>query len=157
MCDTLVSQTDDGVLFAKNSDRDPNEAQLLEWHPPRRSGPASTVRATWIEIPDAPEETATGDEPILVTGAVVAPVKLHAPTPGYTEAARRVRIQGTVILQAVIDREGRIRELEVLKSLPFGLTEQAVSTVRDWTFEPATLGGLPVTVRFNLSIRFQLQ
>ncbi|MFI5043412.1 MAG: peptidase U34 [Acidimicrobiales bacterium] len=51
MCDTLVSLTGDGVLFAKNSDRDPNEAQGLEWIAAADHPPASRVRCTWIEIP----------------------------------------------------------------------------------------------------------
>ena len=44
MCDTLVSLTDDGVLFAKNSDRDPNEAQVLRWYPARRHSAGSGRR-----------------------------------------------------------------------------------------------------------------
>lgn len=53
MCDTLVSLTDDGILFAKNSDRDPNEAQLLRWVPAADHGPDSRVACTWISIPQA--------------------------------------------------------------------------------------------------------
>ncbi len=51
MCDTLVSLTDDGVLFAKNSDRDPNEAQVLRWHAAADHEPGSDVACTWITIP----------------------------------------------------------------------------------------------------------
>ncbi|MFP3900236.1 MAG: carcinine hydrolase/isopenicillin-N N-acyltransferase family protein [Acidimicrobiia bacterium] len=51
MCDTLVSLTGDGVLLAKNSDRDPNESQVVEWHPAADHPPGTSVRATWIEIP----------------------------------------------------------------------------------------------------------
>ncbi len=56
VCDTLVSMTPDGVLFAKNSDRDPNEAQLPRWYPAtdhrtaQGTGPAE-VECTWISIP----------------------------------------------------------------------------------------------------------
>jgi secernin len=51
MCDTLVSITDDGVLFAKNSDRDPDEAQLVEWHAAADHDPGATVDCTWTAIP----------------------------------------------------------------------------------------------------------
>jgi len=54
VCDTLVSITEDGVLFAKNSDRDPNEAQVPRWFPaddPLGDDEAGDVRCTWISIP----------------------------------------------------------------------------------------------------------
>src|SRR5690625_4629159 len=51
MCDCIVTLTDEGVLFAKNSDRDPNEAQVVEWHAPAHHAPGATVTATQITIP----------------------------------------------------------------------------------------------------------
>ncbi|MEX1280723.1 MAG: carcinine hydrolase/isopenicillin-N N-acyltransferase family protein [Acidimicrobiia bacterium] len=51
MCDTFVALTADGVLFGKNSDRDPNEAQVLEWHPAAEHPPGAEVEATWIRVP----------------------------------------------------------------------------------------------------------
>jgi secernin len=58
MCDTVVVVDSGRVLFAKNSDRDANEAQLLEWHPRARHEPGSPLQCTYMTIPQVEETTA---------------------------------------------------------------------------------------------------
>src|SRR5512143_319162 len=58
MCDSILVVEPGRVLLAKNSDRDPNEAQPLEWHPRREHEAGETLRCTWIEIPQVAETNA---------------------------------------------------------------------------------------------------
>jgi len=95
--------------------------------------------------------------PIQVGGQVVPPVRIYAPNPQYTGRARQARLQGVVIVQTVIDKEGHVTSAKVLKGLGMGLDESAAKTLRKWRFEPATLHGEPVAVYYNLTVTFRLQ
>jgi len=111
-----------------------------------------------LGIPEAPASLGVArSRPLRVDGGVLPPRKIYAPWPPYTEAARKRRIQGVVILEAIIDAMGNVNDVKVLKGLPEGLTDSAVASIRDWKFKPATLEGRPVPVFFNLSIKFSLQ
>ncbi len=90
-------------------------------------------------------------------GAVVRPVLVERVEPQYTETARRVRLEGTVIVQAVIDEEGRVVDVKILKPLPMGLDRAAVDAVSRWRFKPATLYGRPVKVYYSLTVNFRVQ
>lgn len=98
-----------------------------------------------------------GRWPMKVGGGVLPPQKIFTPQPRYTEEARQARIQGVVILEAIIDEQGNVREIKVLKGLPGGLSDSAVETAKEWRFKPATRKGEPVPVYFNLTVRFSLQ
>jgi len=107
---------------------------------------------------------AGGDEPYDTTESVLSlrehfdvtkPEKLSALPPVYTDEAHQARIQGVVILEAIIDREGCINAVHVLKGLPFGLDRSALHAVQTWVFEPAELHGIPVPVYYTLTVNFR--
>ena len=109
-------------------------------------------------IPDGPPRRGLrGGQAVRLGGDIVPPVKLSGETPVYTEEARQGRVQGVVILEAVIDVEGNVAEVEVLKGLPLGLSETAVAAAQEWKFRPALRNGEPVPVYYNLTVRFSLQ
>jgi protein TonB len=91
-------------------------------------------------------------------GAVTAPRLISQVKPRYTSNALDRRIQGSVWLELIVTREGRVGEVRVARSLdPGGLDEQAINAVRQWQFEPGRLAGTPadvlVTVVMDFSIR----
>ncbi len=94
---------------------------------------------------------------MTVEGDVTAPRAIHKELPLYTEVARKERVQGLVILRLLIDDTGKVTEVEVLKGLPYGLTQTAIDTVKKWQFEPARHDGKPVSVLYNITINFRLE
>jgi protein TonB len=99
----------------------------------------------------------TGDEILRVGGEITKPERLGGAQPAYTELARKARVQGVVIVEAIIDKEGKVTNVRVLKGLPMGLDQAAVDAVKNWRFRPATLNGRPVSVYYSLTVNFRLQ
>jgi TonB family protein len=82
----------------------------------------------------------------------------RCPIPAYTDQAFRARIEGTVMLSAVVSKDGQAHHITVTKSLGYGLDEKTVKTVRDeWRFQPATgPDGKPAAVRIPIEVDFHI-
>jgi TonB family protein len=76
------------------------------------------------------------------------------PFPEYVESARRSGTTGKVILRAVLAATGKVARVEVIKGLPNGLTQSSVRAAQAITFEPAQIGGKPVSVILRLEYTF---
>ena len=87
----------------------------------------------------------------------VAPRTLYSPKPVYTAKALEYQIKGTVRVSALVGSDGTVRDLEVIRSLGYGLDEAAIDAVRRMKFAPATRNGVPVTVRVKVDVEFGLR
>lgn len=99
------------------------------------------------EFIEVPEEL-----PEPVGGLKSLQEKVH-----YTEIARRIELQGTVYIQAKIDKNGDAVEASVLKGLGAGLDEEALSAVLLTKFLPGKQRGRPVNVKMVIPIKFVLK
>jgi TonB family protein len=91
-------------------------------------------------------------------GAVSAPRLIKEVKPKYTPEALRDKIQGTVVLEAVVSGDGCTSQIHVVRSLDRGgLDEEAVAAVAQWRFEPGRLAGAPVDVLVVIMLDFSIR
>ena len=95
-------------------------------------------------------------DPVPVGGVIRPPTRVVYVQPIYPPTALAARIEGTVILQAVIDEKGSVREVQVLRGHPL-LNDAAVHAVRQWRFTPTLLNGTTVPVVMTVTVGFTLQ
>ncbi|HET9253145.1 MAG TPA: TonB family protein [Candidatus Eisenbacteria bacterium] len=83
------------------------------------------------------------------------PVPVHRPPPEYPAWARENGITGKVLLRVLVDPQGNVRRVSVVRGVE-GLTEAAQEALRRWTFRPATTNGRPVAVWVEIPVEFRL-
>src|SRR5258707_9830489 len=89
-------------------------------------------------------------------GGATAPRAIYTPEPEFSEEARKVKHMGMVVLRAVIDVDGRPKNIRVERSLGYGLDEKAIETVAKWRFEPGRKDGHPVPVEMNIIVDYSI-
>ena len=94
--------------------------------------------------------------PIRVSQGIRQPAKLRDAQPVYPAIAQSARVQGMVILEAVIGVDGRVTDARVLRSIPL-LDQAALDAVRQWVYTPTLLNGVPVPIVMTVTVTFTLR
>ena len=105
--------------------------------------------------PGSPASITTGADPGLAPG-LTAPVLLYKKEPEYSEAARKAKHQGFVVLYLEVNASGHPTNIKVLRSLGLGLDEKAIDAVQQWTFAPGTKAGKSVAMPVQVEVDFRL-
>ena len=90
-------------------------------------------------------------------GRVSPPTLLLQVKPIYSDEAMRLKIQGSVLLEAMVQRDGTTRDIRVIRSLDPGLDRQAVLAVEKWRFNPGRRDGEPMDVLVTIVLDFRIQ
>jgi len=98
---------------------------------------------------------AAEDQLIRIGGNVQQANLVSQVTPVYPPQAKQDRVQGTVQLQVVIDKEGHVAEVSVLAG-PGALVASAVEAVKQWVYRPTLLNGDPVKVQTTVDVNYTL-
>jgi len=160
------AQADDGVFrqpseIPRVTSMQPEEPTAAEG-PPSMDGlvtggvPGGVASAVITEIArSAPPVMVKPAAPVKlrVSSGVAAGLLVHQVKPQYPPLAMQARIQGTVVLQAVIDKDGTVRDLHLVSGHPM-LAPAAIEAVKQWRYRPYLLNGEPVEVDTQVNVNF---
>jgi len=112
------------------------------------------IVGTSISGPIAPKEKGPR-APVRVGGRVKQPTLITRVDPRYPALAIQTHMQGTVVVDAIIDEHGDVVEVKIVSGLPL-LMQSALDAVRQWKYQPTFLNDQPVAVQLNVIVEFKL-
>ena len=117
--------------------------------------PGGIAHDSGLSLP-APPAPQAPRAPVPVGGNIRPPTRLTYVPPVYPAIAQSARVEGTVILEAIINESGDVTALKVLRSVPL-LDEAARAAVARWRYSPTTLNGVKVPVIMTVTVTFTLR
>jgi protein TonB len=110
------------------------------------------------DAPQSPAEINAQDSPDP-GNAVSAPVPIKRVDPAYPKKAMDAKITGEVVLDVLVQPDGRTGDIKIVKSLDtkYGLDDEAVKAVQQWVFVPGKKDGTPVAVQVQITVEFLLK
>jgi len=103
----------------------------------------------------AADTQAAPSQRVRVSSRVMGELVIKKVAPQYPEEARRAHIQGTVLLQVVVSKNGTVEDVQLISGPP-ELTEAAIKAVKHWKYKPYLLQGEPVEVETIIQVNFSL-
>jgi len=109
-----------------------------------------------VEPPHISQPAQQEKRPLKLSEGVLQAQLVSRIEPRYPPLALQTRQEGTVVLHAIISRDGRINAVEVVSGSPLFL-QAALDAVRQWRYRPTLLNGEPVEVETTITVMFRLQ
>ena len=106
-------------------------------------------------VSNVPTPGQVDPQSVRVGGNVPQPTKIKHVSPRYPTEALQARVSGVVLLEVVVDREGKVAQAKVLKGISL-LDAAAINAVSQWEFTPTLLNGVPVPVIMTVTVNFTI-
>ena len=146
------------------------QAQTSDQGTPPSASPATSQQTNDSGSKDSssPQSSSANDSSATDTASADTPKRvvlhqeesqgllIHKVVPVYRKKARKKDIQGTVVLEAIISKEGTIKDLHPVSGPP-ELTDAAMKAVKQWRYKPYLLDGEPVEVETTINVNFVLE
>jgi TonB family protein len=124
--------------------------------PPELAAPSNLVDTNLLAAPRSNEPALPAAPSIAPGGQLKQPRLIYSPPASYPPAAQLHRVQGLVVIDAVVDTNGKVASMNVVSG-PKELQDAAMRSVRNWKYQPAQLNGQPIPVHTQVTVNFQLQ
>lgn len=153
----LASRPNDAALKTELADVLQRKLQSLEQQLKALRSEINTLRGVAAPAAVARNAAGCGSAPsIRVGGDIRQPMKVKDWKPVYPPEAQAARVQGIVIIEAIVGCDGSVSDARVLRGQPM-LEQAALEAVRQWRYTPTLLNGQPVPVIMTLTVTFTLQ